>query len=122
MNMIAGLLGLLLPGPIASGTAICETIEHPKAWFTVCELEDRRWIDAFGDYEDFGFHRGLAGAWHEMSEPGLVDLFVDEVDEDVHIARMVMGTDTVFELDSRLLPAGAREGSWVRVSRDVVPR
>lgn len=119
--MIAVLaLQLLLAGPIASGTATCETHDQPEAWFTTCTFQGNTWIDAFGDYEDGYFARSLDGEWQPQEEADSQLLFVDEVDGD--IARVVKGTDTVFEIPTGLLPKAAHEGSWIRIRTSVVPR
>ena len=43
--------------------------------------------------------------------PAMLLLFVDQIDGD-H-ARLLLGTDA-FTFPARLLPAGAKEGSWLR--------
>jgi hypothetical protein len=45
-------------------------------------------------------------------------LFVDAIED--HHARLVLD-DEVFTIPARLLPRGAREGSWIELSIGVVP-
>jgi len=52
-----------------------------------------------------------------VSEAGVL-AFVDAIDEG--IARLVIGTRT-FELPAEVLPAGTREGTWVRLAAMATP-
>jgi len=45
-------------------------------------------------------------------------LFVDAIEADS--ARLLMGVEA-FNVPARLLPAGAKEGSWVRLSLEIAP-
>jgi len=45
-------------------------------------------------------------------------LFVDAIEDDR--ARLVLDEEA-FTVPARVLPKGAREGSWIRLSGDVVP-
>ncbi len=45
-------------------------------------------------------------------------LFVDAIE--VGTARLLAGVDA-FELPARLLPAGTKEGSWLRLSFELAP-
>jgi hypothetical protein len=45
-------------------------------------------------------------------------LFVDAIEADS--ARLLMGVEA-FNVPARLLPAGAKEGSWVRLSFEIAP-
>jgi hypothetical protein len=46
-------------------------------------------------------------------------LYVDSIDEGV--ARLVLDEEETFTLPARLLPKGARAGSWVRLSVGIAP-
>jgi hypothetical protein len=50
--------------------------------------------------------------------PGAPPLYVDAIE--AGRARLMLG-DEAFTVPARLLPPGAREGSWVRLSGAVVP-
>ena len=45
-------------------------------------------------------------------------LFVDAIEAGT--ARLLLGVEA-FNVPARLLPAGAKEGSWVRLSFDIAP-
>lgn len=53
-----------------------------------------------------------------MTSPGAGLLFVDAIEGDS--ARLLLGTDA-FNVPARLLPAGAKEGSWLRASFALAP-
>jgi hypothetical protein len=54
----------------------------------------------------------------KRSAPNDPLLFVDAVEDGR--ARLLLGEET-FTIPARLLPKGAREGSWIRLSGSVVP-
>jgi hypothetical protein len=53
-----------------------------------------------------------------MTSPEAGLLFVDAIEGDS--ARLLLGTDA-FNVPARLLPAGAKEGSWLRASFALAP-
>jgi hypothetical protein len=53
-----------------------------------------------------------------MTKPADQLLFVDAIEAGT--ARLLLGVEA-FNVPARLLPAGAKEGSWVRLSFEIAP-
>jgi hypothetical protein len=51
--------------------------------------------------------------------PEQFELFVDSIDEGR--ARLVLDEEETFTIPARLLPKGARAGSWIRLSVGIAP-
>ena len=62
--------------------------------------------------------KGIAGKATSAALPGAALLFIDAI-EGTH-ARLLSGVDA-FDVPLRLLPAGATEGTWLRLSLTPAP-